>query len=223
MGYYPNYYVRNTSTNNDKSTLTLQGIGKLTATPNLGVLSIGVMTENENVQVAQQENAIRSNQVIQVITNKGIPKDDIQTSSYTIQPNYDYQDGKSVLKGYRVEHLFEITIRNLQQAGEIYDAAIEAGANIAGNLDFQVSNYEAYYQQALQVAIKNAQEKAKSISAQLGVPLNPIPVKITEEHSPVAPMFKVAYATEPSVQANTPIQSRDIDVNASVIAVFHYQ
>ena len=223
MGYFPNYYVRNTNTNKDHSQMILQGKGNIKAMPDLVVISIGVMTENQDVQVAQQENAVRSNQVIQAVKNKGIPNQDIQTSSYTIQPNFDYQEGKSILRGYRVEHLLEITIRNLNQAGEIYDTAVEAGANIAGNLDFQVSDTDIYYQKALKLALKNAQEKARNLAEQLGVPFQPVPIKITEERSPISPEFKVAFDTSLSAQAHTPIQRREIEIEATIIAVFHYQ
>ncbi|GAA3322458.1 hypothetical protein GCM10020331_042430 [Ectobacillus funiculus] len=45
-------------------------------------------------------------------------KKDIQTLSYTITPEYDYKDGVSSLRGYRVEHLYEVTVLNVQKKQE---------------------------------------------------------------------------------------------------------
>ncbi|WP_028399535.1 SIMPL domain-containing protein [Ectobacillus panaciterrae] len=200
------------------STLTLQGEGTVQAKPDVVVITLGVSTENENVKTAQEENAVHSAALLNALKALGIQEQEIQTISYTITPEYNYIDGKSILRGYRVEHLYEITVLNVQKAGEVYAAAVQAGANIARGLTFRVSNPDVYYQQALTLAIQQAQEKAKAVVSTLGVTLNPIPISITEEPGAV-PRY-ATYAA--SSKAVPPIQPGELDITVAIRAVFSY-
>jgi uncharacterized protein YggE len=203
--------------------MTLEGTGKLSILPDLAIISIGVMTENKNVEVAQNENSVLSNQVIESLKRIGILENDIQTLSYTIQPIYDFVEGKSILRGYQIQHIFEITVRDLQKAGAVYQSAVSAGANMAGSLRFEVSNREAYYQEALQLAMKNATEKALKLGQQLGVDVQPIPTKVTEEAEAVTPReLAISFSADTSLQAAPPIQRGELEIQAKVIAVFQY-
>ncbi len=203
-----------------EGSVTVQGEGIATAKPDVVVLTIGVMTEDKNVKAAQEENALRSNALLQALQNLGIQEKDIQTISYTITPEYDYKDGVSSLRGYRVEHLYEVTVLNVQKAGEVYDAAIEAGANIARDLNFRVSDPGLYYEQALTRAVLNAQAKAKTIAETLQVNVSPIPVSLVEEGGPV-PQPLIGYAAA-SPKAATPIEPGELTIKARVQGVFTY-
>lgn len=225
MSYFPNDYMLNkinTRTSGLKqNTMTLEGIGRIKIIPDLAVIHLGIVTENEQANIAQQENTVRSNQVIQTLKNLGIVNNDIQSISYTIQPQYDYNEGKAIFRGYRVEHLLEVTIRKIEKIGEVYNAAINSGANIASSLQFQVSDYEKYYNQALQIALKNAKEKAKEIGQQLGVTILPIPINIKEESSPTLFQGKAAPFMA-QAQTAPPIQRREVEIEAKVKTVFQY-
>ena len=203
--------------------MIIEGNGRITVMPDQAIMNIGVMTENNNVEIAQNENSKISNQVIESIKQLGISTNDIQTLSYTIQPIYDYVEGQSIFKGYQVQHVLEVTVRDLQKAGEVYDAAVSAGANMAGSLRFEVSNKEGYYQEALQLAMKNATEKAMKLGQQIGVTIHVPPTKITEEPVAFAPKeLSISFATDTSLQASPPIQKREIEIEAKLSAVFQY-
>jgi uncharacterized protein len=218
MSFY--YGQRNGIQPITNSLLKLEGNGSVSITPDLAVINVGIMTENSDVKIASKENAVRSNRVLDALKGLGLSDDDIETISYNIQPLYDYSDGKTLLKGYQVTNFFEVTIKNISLIGQIYDAAIAAGANITNHLDFRLSDEEYYYQQALELAIKNAQEKALKMAKQLGVTLNIVPVKITEEIRTAVPFEKVSLSLQSPV--NTPIQKRVVEVKAKITAIFHY-
>jgi uncharacterized protein YggE len=218
--YHMNSYPYSDYRPTREGTVTVQGEGIATAKPDVVVLTIGVMTEDNNVKAAQEENALRSNALLQALQTLGIQEKDIQTLSYTITPEYDYKDGVSSLRGYRVEHLYEVTVLNVQKAGEVYDAAIGAGANIARDLTFRVSDPGLYYEQALTRAVLNAQEKAKTVAEALQVNINPIPVSIVEEGG-CAPQPLVGYAAA-QPKAVTPIAPGELTVKVRVQGVFMY-
>lgn len=205
-----------------EGSVTVQGEGIATAKPDIVVLTIGVMTEDNNVKAAQEENALRSQALLQALQTLGIQEKDIQTFSYTITPEYDYKDGVSSLRGYRVEHLYEVTVLNVQKAGEVYDAAIGAGANIARDLAFRVSDPGLYYEQALTRAVLNAQTKAATIAGALQVNVNPIPVSLVEEGGS-APQPLIGYAAaSPKVATPTPIEPGELTITVRVQGVFMY-
>ena len=76
-------------------------------------------------------------------------------------------DGRSILKGYEVEHQLEVTIKDLSKVGTVYDVAIKSGANRSGGVQFSVTNPDAYYREALKRAAHNAREKAEGLAQQL--------------------------------------------------------
>ncbi|MCP8966952.1 SIMPL domain-containing protein [Ectobacillus ponti] len=196
--------------------INVQGEGTATAKPDLVSLTIGVQTENLDVKAAQSENARLSNALLTALRTLGIPDQDIQTLSYTINPEYDYKDGAGTLQGYRVEHLFEIRVANVQRAGEVYAAAVQAGANVARGLSFRVSDPSVAYEQALTRAVNNARTKARTIAGTLGVKINAIPVSVTEVQTNAQ---RAVYA----MQADAPpIQPGELNVTVIVEASFSY-
>ncbi|KKI90609.1 hypothetical protein WQ54_20120 [Bacillus sp. SA1-12] len=203
--------------------MSVDGAGRLTVIPDQAIINIGVMTENKDVEAAQNENSKRSKQVIEALKKIGVSDDDIQTLSYTIQPIYDFVEGKSILRGYQIQHVFELTVRDIEDAGVIYKTAVSAGANMAGSLRFEVTNEETYYQKALQLAMKNATEKAVKLGEQLGVTVKQPPVKVTEVPSAISPKeLSLSAAPESSFQAAPPIQRREIEIEARVSTEFQY-
>ncbi|MDF2617197.1 MAG: hypothetical protein K0Q47_1853 [Sedimentibacter sp.] len=82
--------------------------------------------------------------------------------------------GRQIDRGYSVRNIIEIRTNNIEMAGSIIDSSVNAGANVVELITFDVSNREMYYQQALNMAVMNAVEKAKSISMNLGTGKNPV-------------------------------------------------
>ncbi|MFV2049475.1 SIMPL domain-containing protein [Metabacillus litoralis] len=204
-------------------TLILEGRGKVIAPPDQAIITIGFVTENKDAKKAQAQNAVLTNQGLTALKEINIQQEDIQTVSYIIQPIYEFTEGSSILKGYKVQHTSEITVKDLNQVGAVYQAVVAAGANIAENIEFVVSNKDFYYQQALQLAIKNATEKASSIGQLLGVSMNSVPIKVTENSTVISPRdYTLSFSAEATLQAAPPIQRSKLEIEAIVTAVFPY-
>ncbi|MCP1125002.1 hypothetical protein CN326_19765 [Bacillus sp. AFS018417] len=205
--------------NGKEATVTVQGEGVVKAKPDVVVLTIGVRTEGTNVKQAQEENAALSAKLLDSLKQLGITEQNIKTLSYTITPQYEYVNEKAVLRGYQVEHLYEIIVLNVQKAGEVYEAAVANGANVAKGLVFRVSEPNAYYKQALVLAVQNAQEKARTIASTYNLNVNPIPISVVEESSHMPREF-VAYSAVHS--GAPPIQSGELEIISTVRAIFTY-
>jgi hypothetical protein len=206
--YYPD-------SNLHSKEMTLTGQGQVTAVPNIAVIRLGVQTTGENLVDIQSENAQMTQVIIQALQRMGVS--DIKTFQYSIDKIYDYENGRQIDRGYSVRNILEIRTTNMDMAGNIIDTSVNLGANIVDLISFEVANRDYYYQQALNLAIVNAMQKAKSISMNLGIPADPVPIRIVENiSSPVQPFYRQELA------AITPIVPGNIKIEASVTVDFAY-
>lgn len=206
-----------------QNTLNVFGEATVLAEPNQAVVTLGVITEDENLQTAQSTNSEAINNVIQAIRNSGVPQEAIQTTDFHIDLNYDFQDGVQTFRGYRVTHLLTIRISNIEKVGEIVDIAVDNGANTVRNVQLSLANPQQHYNEALSLAIKDAQEKATTIAETLGVSINTIPTKVKEIStiSPDQPRpFVLGVSTEKI--SSTPIEAGQLEILARIEAKFQY-
>lgn len=195
--------------------MTLAGHGEITLAPDTVVIRLGVQTTGENLSQIQADNARKSQAIIQALQRMGIT--DIKTFQYSIDKVYDYEDGRQIDKGYSVRNILEISTNNLEAAGNIIDAAVNAGANVVDLISFDISNKDYYYQQALNMAILNAMQKAKSITINLGLSSTAVPIKIVEN----TPITFIPVQRE-FAAAPTPIMPGTIKIEANVTVDFVY-
>ena len=111
-----------------------------------------------SLEKAQSENTAKINAVINSLYKMDIPRQDISTAFFDIQPQYDYIEGRQVFRGYRVTNILSLTIKDFSIIGEIIDTATANGANRVEDINFSVENPSAYYRQALDLAVRNASQ-----------------------------------------------------------------
>ncbi|PIT90476.1 MAG: hypothetical protein COU22_01965, partial [Candidatus Komeilibacteria bacterium CG10_big_fil_rev_8_21_14_0_10_41_13] len=107
--------------------------------PDIAQITLGVKTERQPKAVdAVKENTKMMNEIISVIKEQGVEEKDIKTTSYNLNPAYDYepQSGRSVLRGYEIYQNVTVKIRDLDKIGAIIEASTGAGANQVGNINF---------------------------------------------------------------------------------------
>jgi uncharacterized protein YggE len=195
--------------------MTLTGLGHVTLIPDVAVIRLGVQLAGSDLAAVQAQNAKQSQAVLDALHRMGIT--DIKTFQYTIDKYFENVNGTSVDRGYTVRNIFEIRTDDVSAVGSLIDAAVGAGANVVDLISFEASNPDLYYQQALNLAVADAIEKAKSISVSLDIPVEMVPVSITENSAAPRPMqtFQREFAATPVVPGN-------ITVEASVTAEFIY-
>lgn len=196
-------------------TMTLTGQGKVTASPDTAVIRLGVETIGTDLAAIQSQNALASQAVLDALHRMGLA--DVKTVQYTVEKYYEYENGTPVHRGYVVRNILEIRTKDISQLGAIIDGAVNAGSNVVDLITIEVSNPDYYYRQALNMAIADAIGKAESISANLGIQVESIPVSIREAGSVTGP--------PPSFQrelAMTPIIPGNVTIDASVTAEFLY-
>ena len=182
------------SDNVHNRTMTLTGHSEMEIAPDIVIIRLGVQTTGEDLSQIQADNARISQSIIQTLQRMGI--NDIKTSQYSIDRVYDFEDGRQIDRGFSVRNILQIRTTNLEAAGSIIDAAVNAGANVVDLITFDISNREYYYQQVLNMAILNAIQKANSITRNLGYSTPALVVNIVENTAiPFLPVQRELAAT----------------------------
>jgi uncharacterized protein YggE len=205
---------------NNQHIIEVSGEGTVSIAPDKAIIVLGAITENISLNVAQKENANTVSNIINSLLELSIPKENIQTVNYSIDIQYNYEDGKQTLRGYKVTHLLQVTIDKIDQTGLIVDTAVYNGANSVSNIQFTVAHPEVYYNQALSLAIKNGQQKAIIMAKTLGVTLNRIPNQVQEVSRTLEPSpYQTSLYAKSAV---TPIQPGELEISATIKAKYSY-
>ncbi|TMW70718.1 SIMPL domain-containing protein [Alteribacter natronophilus] len=215
---YPNLPAhRNDETRN---MIKVKGEGSVTSAPDRADVALGVVNEEMDVGTAQQENAEAIRNVIDAVTSLGVPEENIQTVEYRIDTQYDFIDGEQQFRGYRVTHMLQITLDDLDLTGQVVDDAVEAGANTISSITFSISDPASLYNEALELALRDAKGKAETIADELGVFVDEPPVTVREISPSTSP---VPYQTALYAKAEgTPIQPGTLTILALVETDYRY-
>lgn len=204
--------------------ITVNGVGMVTAKPDMAVINIGVETSHKDSKTAQAENTKLSNQVLEALKKANIKEEDIKTGYYNMYQEryYNTPDGKPAEGDYKVTHSFEVTIRKIEDAGSIIDIASKSGANQINSIRFAVSDSSKYYNEALKAAVNNAGGKAEALSSALGVKIGK-PVKVIE-NSYSEPVYGRYMDASPEMmkEATTPITAGELEIRAQVQVTYNY-
>ncbi|MEP9352215.1 SIMPL domain-containing protein [Xanthobacter sp. KR7-65] len=206
------------------ATITVVGEARLTARPDMAILSTGTLSTAKTADEALAANSKAVADVIAALKAAGVADADIATSNFSLQPQMSYPQGPSreapKLVGFEVRNAVRVTVRDLGKLGALLDKVVQSGANQASGLSFTLAEPGKLEGEARVAAVKNAIEQAKSVAAAAGLRLT----RITSIHpegqsdSPVmpAPMMMKAEAQRMAV----PVEAGEIELRARSVVVY---
>jgi uncharacterized protein len=195
--------------------ITVVGTGTATATPDTAEWSFGVQTSGETAEAALAANSEAMAKVLAALKAAGIADDDLQTEQVSVYPRTS-DDGVSIV-GYDASNTVRATIRDLDGAGGIVDAAVAAGANQVYGPSLTVSDTEAQYGAAVDAAFDDARARAQAIAEKAGLTLG-APVAIVEGGGGAVPYY--GRAGLEAAAADVAIEPGTQDVGASLTVTF---
>ncbi len=166
-------------------TISVSGTGTVKIDPDTARLDLGVVSNNESLEVAQTEVSEGLASITTVLSDAGIAPEDIATTSYTVYPVPEYdRDGNYVgIERYEVSSGFSIVVRDIESVGTVLDAAVEAGANNVWGISFYVDDPSSAATQARALAVEDARAKADELATASGMVVTNV-VSITETSAP---------------------------------------
>lgn len=161
------------------NTISVNGKGEEVVVPDVATFSFGVTETAKTVADAQKVATEKINATLKVVREAGIADKDIKTTSYSINPHYEYTNGvctqwscgpgKSTLTGYDVNQTIEVKVRDIEKAGTILASIGSMEVQNVSGLSFSVDDIDAVKAKARAEAIENAKTKADKLAKDLGV------------------------------------------------------
>jgi uncharacterized protein YggE len=205
--------------------ISLSGKGEVVASPDTAFVTAGVTSEGKTARDALDANTKAMAALIETVKAAGVEAKDIQTSGFSVNPNYVYPqpDANGVaapphITGYAVQNGVSLKIRKLTDLGTILDQMVTAGGNTINGVSFSVDDPAKLLDEARKTAFLDAADKAKVYADAAGVGLGPV-MSISEGSNQTAPqpmMFKamaMARADSTPVPVEAGQLTYDVDVN----------
>lgn len=205
------------------STLSVQGTGTASATPDQMTLTVDVHTQAGSAQAALAKNAAKTQALIFAIEHKGVPSKDLQTSGISVQPTYDNSGN---ITGYQVDDTVTITVDGLAKAGSIIDASVAAAGNSAQvqGVTFSVQHQDVALALARAAAVRQAAGLATQMAGADGLVLGPLCSLQDQSSAPSPPPEMLFGATHAAPAATTtPVQPGTQQFQAQVSATYELE
>ena len=161
--------------------ISVSGYGEAFGAADIATFSFSVVSEKSTVAAAQTDATNKINAITKYIKDAGVVEKDIQTTDYSVYPQYEYNQivcvsypcpsGRQVLKGYQVRQTTTIKVRHLAKAGELLTGVGGKGATEMSGLNFTFDDPNKLQNDARGKAISDAKTKADQLAKQLGVSL----------------------------------------------------
>lgn len=208
---------------NDKPaprTLDLTASADMKVKPDLAYISSGVETNARTAKRAVAQNSKQMTKIIAALKEIGLKDEDIQTSNFSIQPQYESYENRKTnnrpprIVGYKVNNDLFLTIKNVEKVGDILDTLVSLGSNRISNISFAVRERDKYLDQVREKAMLKAFDRARLYTRAAGVKLGNVLSIRESQNFRAAPMARKRnfVAQESSVPIAAGSQSLQIQV-----------
>lgn len=206
------------------TTISVVGNATVTMVPDQATVNASVITTASSASGAVSENNARYDAVTAALVRAGVRRDDVTLTYYNVNyvprpnpmpPNPSPYDRY----GYTVTRSFAVTVRSIERAGTVVDAATAAGVTNVDSVSFGLANPERARAQAARKAVEDARAKAEDLANAAGLRITGIR-SIELEGAPgiVRPMVMAKEAT--TVQAPTVFDAGNVNVTSNVNVTF---
>ena len=212
-----------------QNSITVSGEGKITATPDIVRISLGVSELADTTKKAQHQANEKLERIISILTDNDVPERNVQTSNLSFRPEYDWKgdDGRKLV-GQRVSQTLTIKIPDINTKTERVTKILDSLGEIDGlelnSVNFDIEDKKEFFSSAREQAFEKARQKAKEL-AQFGSVKLGKPISISEANISYNPMPYSNFARKEMVMADgmgggPSLPSGELDVTAKVNVVF---
>lgn len=219
------FLVYNNAGTSSNNVITVSGTAELKVDPDKADIWATIEATGTDAAAAQAALQTKSNRVIDAVVAAGISKDDMQTTGFSVYPDYTWnpQTGEQTLKGYKASHSLQITIHDLTKVGAIVDAAGGSGA-LVQNVQYGLTDElkKSFDDDVLKLAADNARSKAVSLTASTGASLGKVvAIQQSDTYYPPFPYYaRDAMMSEAGMVKSTDILPGPVSVTATVSVTY---
>jgi uncharacterized protein YggE len=152
----------------DRPKISVNGEAVVKVQPDQIIISFGIETWDKNIMSAKQENNDIMQKAMAVIEEAGILDKNIQTDYLSVEPRYDDNYNKKDFIGYFVRNTFVVTLDEADKVENLVTGVLQSGVTHIHYINFQTTEFKKYREQARELALNAAKEKAEKMAATLG-------------------------------------------------------
>jgi uncharacterized protein YggE len=201
--------------------VTAQGTGDILVAPDMAKFSVESVNNDDSPIDAAKDTRKDMAAILAAARRLVRNPADLRTTRVSINPEYEWVEGKRKFRGYAASQTLEITVRDLSKLDSLMEDLTRAKITTLGSLEFQHSKADSLRREALAYATQNARLNAAKICEPLGVACNEIlGIRMAGTAGPgPMPMF-AERMIKSDAASNAPLQAGVLTFSASVEADF---
>jgi uncharacterized protein len=203
--------------------ITMPGTAQMNTKPDLVVITLRIQSlDKDSVVTAKNHVAEILDRVIKALKQLGLTDNQIETLSYNIEQQYNWENGTNVFKGFLVSCSLKITVKDADTAGKVIDASVDAGAYV-DSISFELSKEKeaTLKKQLLSEAVNDAKDKANAVMVALGQHLGRAKsVSMNEEYQPYVYYKNAGMNDRVALSVPTTIMQSSLTISVTVTIAF---
>lgn len=207
--------------------LVINASADVKASPDVAMLTAGVLSVAPNVAAAMKDNTAKMNALFAAVKEAGIAEKDMQTNGFSIQPQYMYAENQPPkITGYQVSNNLTIKVRDMSKIGTMLDALASRGANQVSGPDFTIDNPDALMDKARVEAVAKARARADLYAKAADLKVKKIIAISEQSMAQPMPIYKAArmeMAQADAAMGAAPIAAGEVQMSVSVNVGFELE
>ncbi len=203
-------------------TVSVVGSGEIKVAPDMAVITAEASHTRRTAQEAAAETRKAMDAILKAARKAARSADDLRTGRLSVQPEYDWADGKRRFLGYTAAQSLEITIRDLSKVESLTEDLFAAPVTSLGGLQMLHSAADSLRREALALAVRDARDNAAKICAATGKSCDePVAIRMQGAGLPApVPVFAEARAFKADAATGAQVQAGLLTFSATVEADF---
>ena len=208
--------------NKDNRTISISATDHAEADPDVADLHVGFMVYGATLQDAYKAASDSSNGITKAMLDAGATRSEIQSQSQRVSRLSDYEIKTQKGMKFSVQQSWTVSV-DPKNAALILDAAVQAGANQSGDINWRLKNNVALDSQAVRLATEHARalaaELAKGLDVTLGKALYATN-SVSSNFIGPRPMMSFAKSAEAGGPAPLAIEAQRVQSTATVQIIY---
>jgi len=157
------------SRNYQENVVNIEGQAKIKITPNIATIVIGVSASNIDPDSAILNCAQKFSTFMSLLKDFNFSDNDIKSTRFSVNKDWDYEDGKRVETGYVAKKMYKITIRDLSKLKNFLFQATTQGINSFEDLEFTHDKLDSLKRTVIDLAIDDANKMSQRVGNKMGL------------------------------------------------------
>lgn len=196
--------------------ITVDAIGTAETAPDMAVIDVAVTVEGDNQSEIRDTLAEDAADLRATLDNLSV---EYETTRYSIEqpPRFEERDRPP----YRGVHAFEVRLDDVDRAGAVADAAVDAGAEIGGiELTLSEATRQQLRDDAIGNAMADARHQAETVAASTDLNVSGVLTvdAAQQRYEPVD--YEYAAAAQEDAGSSTQVDTGDVTVSYDVTVTY---